>query len=311
VILLWGEHTDRPFASVLLELNRAGAPVMVLETADLAEAEVCFGLAGLDDAELRVHDLRIPLAAIGSAYLRPVELSVDTSPHVARLVEALLTWADVAPAVVVNRPEAMAANSSKPFQARQIWAAGFATPETLITSSPEAVRAFCRRGPVIYKSMSGIRSIVSRFGPEQERYLQDVTHCPTMFQECVAGDDYRVHVVGDELFATRIVSSASDYRYASHDGTGPPSMQSVQLPPDVAARIRDMVRTMQLRVAGVDLRWAPGGVWYCFEVNPSPAFSYFAQATGQPIARAIARLLAAQPACVRDERSQEGTFPCV
>jgi glutathione synthase/RimK-type ligase-like ATP-grasp enzyme len=57
-----------------------------------------------------------------------------------------------------------------------------------------------------------------------------------------------------------------------------------------------MVRGMRLTVAGVDLRWAPGGAWYCFEVNPSPAFSYFAQATGQPIARAIARLLAGHPA---------------
>jgi hypothetical protein len=134
---------------VLLELNRAGEPVIVLEAADLAHAEVCFGSAGLLGAELRVRDLRVPLGTIRSAYLRPVELSAGAGPNMARLVEALLTWADVSAAIVVNRPEAMAANSSKPFQARQICTAGFATPVTLITSRPAAVRDFFRRGPII------------------------------------------------------------------------------------------------------------------------------------------------------------------
>jgi D-alanine-D-alanine ligase-like ATP-grasp enzyme len=33
------------------------------------------------------------------------------------------------------------------------------------------------------------------------------------------------------------------------------------------------------------------GRWYCFEVNPSPGFSYFENLTGQPIAKAIATYL--------------------
>ena len=35
----------------------------------------------------------------------------------------------------------------------------------------------------------------------------------------------------------------------------------------------------------------PDGRWFCFEVNPSPAFSYYQKAIGQPIAAAVARLL--------------------
>jgi hypothetical protein len=31
---------------------------------------------------------------------------------------------------------------------------------------------------------------------------------------------------------------------------------------------------------------------FCFEVNPSPGYSYFEANTGQPIARAVARYLA-------------------
>jgi D-alanine-D-alanine ligase-like ATP-grasp enzyme len=47
-----------------------------------------------------------------------------------------------------------------------------------------------------------------------------------------------------------------------------------------------------LRPAGLDLKVTPEGEVFCFEVNPSPGFSYFEQATGQPIARAVARHLA-------------------
>ena len=45
-------------------------------------------------------------------------------------------------------------------------------------------------------------------------------------------------------------------------------------------------------LAGIDLRLTDDGRWFCFEVNPSPGFTYYEQATGQPIARSIARLLA-------------------
>jgi glutathione synthase/RimK-type ligase-like ATP-grasp enzyme len=53
-----------------------------------------------------------------------------------------------------------------------------------------------------------------------------------------------------------------------------------------------MAAGMGLNVAGIDLRCTPGGAWVCFEVNPSPAFVYYEKATGQPIAAAIAALLA-------------------
>jgi D-alanine-D-alanine ligase-like ATP-grasp enzyme len=47
-----------------------------------------------------------------------------------------------------------------------------------------------------------------------------------------------------------------------------------------------------LLVAGIDMRCCADGRWVCFEVNPSPGFSFYEAATGQPIAAAIADLLA-------------------
>ncbi len=48
---------------------------------------------------------------------------------------------------------------------------------------------------------------------------------------------------------------------------------------------------MGLLVAGIDLRLTPDDEWYCFEVNPSPGFTFYEDAGGQPIAAAIAGLL--------------------
>ena len=57
-------------------------------------------------------------------------------------------------------------------------------------------------------------------------------------------------------------------------------------------RCRRLAAGVNLPVAGIDLRVTAKGEWYCFEVNPSPGFTYYQDATGQPIAEAIAQFLA-------------------
>jgi len=99
-----------------------------------------------------------------------------------------------------------------------------------------------------------------------------------------------VHVVGDEVFASEVVSDADDYRYAGIEGT-PASLREVRIPDDVAHRCIAVTRSLGLHISGIDLRLAPDGRWFCFEVNPSPGFSYYESHTGQPIADAIASYL--------------------
>jgi glutathione synthase/RimK-type ligase-like ATP-grasp enzyme len=204
---------------------------------------------------------------------------------------ALLTWADLSDALVVNRPAAMAANGSKPFQLASIATHGFAVPDTLITTDADEVRAFwVQHERLIYKSVSGLRSIVSQLGATHRERLDDVANGPTQFQQYVPGVDVRVHVIGTSTFATEAISDADDYRYASRQGADV-ELEPCLLPTDVADRCVAMVREMGLTVGGVDLRRTPHDQWYCFEVNPSPAFSYYERNTGQPIALAIAKEL--------------------
>ncbi len=281
MILLWGTLNDEPLAQVFAALQMRGAPCV------LADQDVPLAVVAVRErpaAVVAIGAEQLDLDAVTAAYLRPQTRAVGDFD---RLLHA---WADMAAhALIVNRPAAMAANTCKPFQARWIERHGFATPATLITTDANAARAFkAQHGEVIYKSISGVRSIVTRL--RDDRPLDDLRHCPTQFQAYVPGTDYRVHVVGDALFACRVESNADDYRYARES---PPVLTATELPADVRARVYTMVDGMGLSVAGVDLRLTPMGEWFCFEVNPSPGFSYFSNSTGQPIAAAIADLLIA------------------
>jgi glutathione synthase/RimK-type ligase-like ATP-grasp enzyme len=68
-------------------------------------------------------------------------------------------------------------------------------------------------------------------------------------------------------------------------------MTPAQLPPDVRLQCLGLAGTLDLPLCGIDLKVTPEGEWYCFEVNPSPAYSYYEENTGQPIARAVVAYL--------------------
>jgi glutathione synthase/RimK-type ligase-like ATP-grasp enzyme len=119
-----------------------------------------------------------------------------------------------------------------------------------------------------------------------------VSVCPTQFQEYIAGIDYRVHVVGRDVFACRIVSTADDYRRAEMQGLSVEFAAST-IPDALADLCRRAARAAGLHVAGLDFRVTADGVWYCFEMNTTPDFVGYEEVTGHSIAAAIARQLAA------------------
>jgi glutathione synthase/RimK-type ligase-like ATP-grasp enzyme len=205
---------------------------------------------------------------------------------------ALLDWFELTRGRVASRPSAMTSNNSKPFQAGLLERCGFTVPPALITNDPAAVRAFAaEHGRLVYKSVSGARSIVQTLDSGSLRRLDRVRALPTQFQKYVAGVDLRVHVAGDELHATEVCSEAVDYRYASrngHDVTVRPHL----LPADVADRCLGAARALQLPFCGLDLRRTPAGDYVCFEANPMPAYSYYQLAADQPIAASLIRYLA-------------------
>jgi glutathione synthase/RimK-type ligase-like ATP-grasp enzyme len=301
LVLLWGLETDPPLAAVLRELTALGVPTEFADQNQVLDMEVRLNVSESIAASLRSRGRDFDLSRVTAAYLRPYDFwqipaIASAGPqgaawrHATQVQDIIASWFEMTPAFLVNRLDAMSSNNSKPYQSRLIHHLGFSVPETLITTDPAAAQGFWQRqSMVIYKSISGIRSRVTRLGPEHVTRLHDVSSCPTQFQRYIYGTEHRVHVVGDKVFACEVLCDADDYRYP---GAGTVELRTCFLPKEIDARCRRLTAAMELSVAGIDLRKTPEGEWVCFEVNTSPAFTYYEEATNQPIARAIARLLA-------------------
>ena len=307
MILFAGIPSEAPLALAIAAAECAGLPHLIFNQRHAAHCDLTLDWRadGMDGA-LALGGAPQPLRSITGIYARMNEVSVlpehqprgRTAPDahawahaqtVCTLFDELL---DVLPATIVNRPGAMGSNLSKPYQAQAIAAAGLLTPPTLVTTVPEAVRAFrAEHGRIVYKSISAVRSIVCEWTPETGPDLAAVTRLPTQFQAFVPGVNIRVHVIGARVFATEIDSAALDYRYGERDGHAT-VMRPAKLPDDIAAACVALTRTLGLVMSGVDLKRDPDGAWYCFEVNPSPAYSFFEELGGQPIAAALVEHLA-------------------
>ena len=305
MILLWGLPGDPPLDSVHRQLLQQGSQPLLLDQRAADAVTLTMEVGARLTGTLNVAGMCVALEDIAGFYLRPQDRTtfvksghqsastVAEQQHTfgAALDDMLLIVAELSSGAVLNRPDAMAANNSKPYQYAQIRSAGFVVPDTVITTSPDIARDFVvQHERVIYKSVSGVRSIVGELRDADIPRLADMRWCPTQLQERIDGVDVRVHVVGDELFACEVRSDAVDYRYAHLSGHRA-VVSAIALPDDCAERCVALARAARLPLAGIDLRRTVDGQWYCFEINPSPGFTYYQNATGAPIDAAIARLL--------------------
>lgn len=287
MILVIGDRSDDAVESVTDALRRRRAEVRVLDRSALSTLayDVRFGSApsGMIGG--------IDVAAIRGMYVRPTP---STDARAAAATETLMLLASTVPCTVVNRPTAGRSNGSKPYHRTQLRSLGLDVPPTLVTSSPEDARAFLGvHGRVIYKSISGTRSIVTTLEGSEHDRLRAITGCPVQFQAYVPGLDVRVHVIGTKWFACAARSEATDYRYAVRTGHAPPELFAYEIPDTLGTALVAANRALGLVFSGVDLRVTPEGRYVCFEINPSPGFSWYEQETGHPIADTVAEMLTA------------------
>jgi glutathione synthase/RimK-type ligase-like ATP-grasp enzyme len=305
MILLCGIPTEAPLALVSKALEKQRKPFVMLNQRKFSIMRVNMEIsAGRTSGRLQLNGDTYRLDDFTAVFTRLMDYrflpelkdQAEDSPdrQLGRnLFDSLTRWAEITSARVVNRVAPMGSNFSKPYQAQLIQRYGFQVPETLITNDPELVRQFkARQGKLIYKSISGVRSIVQTLTDEDMNRLDNIRWCPTQFQGFVEGENVRVHTVGQKVFATAISTDATDYRYAHRQGSDYAALREVDLSDELAEMCVNLTAGLGLAFAGIDLKITPENHVYCFEVNPSPAFSYYESNTGQPISEAVAEYLA-------------------
>jgi len=310
MILLCGIPSEPPLALAIQAAQAAEVEYALLNQRELPFSDMQLGLSpeGVVAGTLSLRGSDWPLESFAGVYFRmmeyqslPENMPRGRTPPDRNLYErsrlfqeAFLQWLEISQARILNRPSDMASNLSKPYQAQLIARGGFLTPRTLVTNDPAEVQDFASRaGRVVYKSISSVRSIVRELADAGPEALERVRVLPTQFQEFVPGINIRVHVIGEQVFATEVVTEAVDYRYAGNDGLDA-QMRPIELPDAVASRCVDLSRALRLPFCGIDLKRTPEGEYYCFEANPSPAYSCYEEQTGQPIARALVEYLASE-----------------
>ena len=304
MVLLCGVQNDSPLQLLIEALEEAEYPYVFVNQRHFDQMAIRYEWVGGELlGELTIDRTIYELQHVTGIYNRAMNyqalpeygLLAPNDPlraHAARFHDGLFGWIEMANCRVLNHGYAMTSNSSKPYQMLQIVKAGFGIPPSLMTNQPDEVPHFQEsRGTLIFKSASGVRSIVRELADEYTARLGQIKSCPALFQQKLIGTNIRVHVVGKRVFAHRIESGYVDYRYAGHNGSTT-EMTAYELPAPIIDRCIRLSESLNLPLAGIDLFETESGDYYCFEVNPSPGFSYFEEHTGQRISLAIADYLA-------------------
>lgn len=298
-ICVIGPADDRPVEAILTAAIKSGISCSFLDLDEfLLEGSLYFDAEEPNAARLAVGGITLELDQFSGIYCRiapPIFEGISSSSF--RKVGALLSGLQIVllsvSKRVVNRPLAGWENSSKLTQLRLLNQAGFQVPVSLVTTRPSDLMAFRSKLPaLVYKSASGQRSIAELLNDAAFLRTPTLVHCPVLFQEAIAGPDIRVHVVGTGVYCVRIVSDQVDYRYAASRGGNRHLSRFEHLPPELAKGCVEFAASRGLNMAGFDFKIAESGEYYCLEMNPSPAFTFFDGCLGGEISNAVVRLLA-------------------
>lgn len=215
---------------------------------------------------------------------------------------ALLGWLDVVAesAQVINPPDAERRANRKLLQMDLASREGLRVPETFIGNDVDAARRFIGRlwdagEQIIYKQLrpkGRMLQYTRRLEGQDLERLHQVRHTPVILQREIAnGTEVRVVVLDGHIWAATSEPQEDlevpDIRVAGRDVRH----EQVEVPLDVAARIRRFQRRLGLRVGIYDFLIDATGDWNFLEINPSGQWLFVEVAVGVPLAEAFAHLL--------------------
>jgi glutathione synthase/RimK-type ligase-like ATP-grasp enzyme len=292
MILVLGSSADRVYPQLISHLRESGHRFTVVDE-DHPEAYSIRCEAVDGRTVYRVEGGGCDgLRPVGSIFVRHAVARTTNQRHLrdlgllqAKLNQVLLSTS----CPVINPPSNASSNYSKPYQLGLLAEAGLDVPYSLVTNIPEEAQAFLEecKGQVIFKGVSNVPTLAQLLTAEKLPRLDFLPNSPTLFQEYVAGVDYRVHIVGDEAFVTRLVARNEDYRRSSLLNNESILVEAARLPSPLIAKCIGLTRRLGLVVSGIDFKEDSRGRIVALELNPYPQFTFYEGRSGQPITKAV------------------------
>lgn len=300
---------------VVLNLTDRGEHVVRLDTADFpSRATLASSLTGGGwGGALHVGTRTLDLARIKSWWWRrptefrlPDEWDEPTRKFAASEARAgLLGVLGSVPALWINHPLANMSTNYKPLQLAVATRVGLDTPDTIITTDVVQAKAFVRAHnaagrEVIYKALGGgvrSESMVATV-PTTVVDVSDVDgsigSTAVLLQErIIKAFEVRLTVVGSQMFAVAIEAHTAESRLDFRVDYGSLTYRVVDVPGEVAAGVRALMRTFHLYFGALDFAVQPDGRWKFFEINANGQYRWLEKkCVGVGISEALADALA-------------------
>ena len=306
-VLVLSNLYDLAADMVIANLETAGVPYLRLNRQALAHHRVTVDPSGplmMVTGPVGRHVVRNPRsiwyrAPVFDRDASGMPLSVDEQLARTQWMAFIRSMSVFGQARWMNHPSATYSAESKPYQLTVANDVGFKTPRTIITNDVESVDATFSDNIAI-KSLDTVllrdnmhdlftyTTIIAR----DELSDDNMASVPLIAQqELKKKTDLRVTVVGNQVFAVRILKNEhgieGDWRTTPKDQL---TYASCQLTPADEDRCRELARRMQLTFAAIDLAENDEGLFF-IEVNPTGEWSWLV-ADDRPIDVAITSWLA-------------------
>jgi len=256
---------------------------------------------------LRLPERRVGLQDLGCAYYRrptafefPAHLTGGERRWATREARMGLGGVLAAHPWWLNHPHDIARAEYKPVQLDTAATMGLSVPPTLITNEPVAAEAFVREhGSAVVKPLgsgviteAGTAKLIYTNRVSAEEIDDTVAGTAHLFQQHVdKAYEVRLTVVDDAWFAVRIdgASEASGLDWRTDYNSL--SYSVVNVPDAVRQAVRRLLARLRLRFGALDFIVTPHDEWIFLEINPNGQWAWLQDATGLPIAAAIADAL--------------------
>jgi glutathione synthase/RimK-type ligase-like ATP-grasp enzyme len=311
MILVVSSPTDGHASAILETLEAAGAEAMLLDLsafprelqlsmeferdAGFARYELTHNGVARDLSECGVVWWRRPQSfviheAVGSAVDRAFAFTEGQAAFSGLWLCLDTFW--------INHPTRDEEASRKVYQLQMAQAVGLPVPRTCVTNDPATAKQFIESVGVnstVYKAFAGTEEAWREtrvLRPGEVEQLDAVKYAPVIFQEYIPpGVDLRITAVNGEMFPAAIhvrdTSYPADFRMSMDEAR----IEAMQLPTAVTDKLRLLMQRLGLVYGAIDMRLSDTGEYVFFEVNPAGQWLFVENATGQPIARALATLM--------------------
>jgi glutathione synthase/RimK-type ligase-like ATP-grasp enzyme len=198
----------------------------------------------------------------------------------------------------INHPNLTEVAGRKVYQLKIAQNVGLHIPKTRITNNVEDAKAFIKTlgtENTVYKAFLGTEKTWREtrvLKPNELDFISNVQYTPVIFQEYIpAGVDFRITIVGDQIFPAAIHSRGTEYEIDFRMVMGSAKIKEATLPKAVTKSLFALMKKLDLTYGAIDMRQTPDGEFIFLEINPAGQWLFIEEATGQPIAKALAELM--------------------